>query len=102
MELRNSIQDHLNNQPFDHDKEQLENDTLVDKPVENENVISFKMSTSTRRHLFKPVRQSFDLSKPKTNQTKSKNSKTSQIQFSNNQKITISQIKVRVVHTKNI
>ena len=102
MELRNSIQDHLNNQPFDHDKEQLENDTLVDKPVKNENVISFKMSTSTRRHLFKPVRQSFDLSKPKTNQTKSKNSKTSQIQFSNNRKITISQIKVRVVHTKNI
>jgi len=102
MELRNSIQNHLNNQPFDHDQEQLKNNTPVNKPVEIEQSIVHKMSSSSRRHLFKTVRPTFDLSKPKTNQTKSKNAKTSQIAFSNSRKITMSQIKVRVVHTKNI
>jgi hypothetical protein len=103
MELRNSIQDNLQNDPFaiisKSHQSPIKNVYTQESGSQQHNVDQIpeiRMPSSSRRFLYRSVKPVTDLNKPKIKHNKAKKTK---VQVQNNVKISINSIKVRVVQT---
>merc|ERR1712179_96062 len=100
MELRNSIEDNLKNDPFanhvDSNYGAVKSTGLQVYDDRENNTREFNMSSLNKRFLYRSVKPKIDLSKPKIKQNKAKSAK---VPVQSNIKISINNIKVRVVQT---